>query len=116
MAKPLGSKEQRIGPKHRNGSGNDGSLNQRKMHIKVSAKKQAETFQGYTVKDMPGASPFDKALNFSLFKRGKITVEYITASAQKRAEMNGHGNNFVVTMKRRKLRALQRAQAAEDAA
>lgn len=47
--------------------------------------------QGKCFLDMPGAGEDDKRINFALFRRGKLRLDYINATPQKRAAMNGYG-------------------------
>jgi hypothetical protein len=68
----------------------------------VNNRKLSEVHDGLTVADMPGVTPMDKSMNFSLFKRGKLTREYVLAPPKKRAALNGHGNNAVLVHKLRK--------------
>ena len=46
---------------------------------------------GKTWQDMPGSDKTDKMMSFALFRRGKLSLEYVEATGLQRARMNNQG-------------------------
>lgn len=49
---------------------------------------QLPTHKGLTWKDMPGSDDTCRRMNFSLFKRGQISLEYVKLGQRQRAVTN----------------------------
>jgi len=64
-----------------------------------------EPHLGYTWKDMPGQSKDMKRMNFALFRKGHISLEYVQATPQKRKRMNMK-NDYQLKREARAMKAI----------
>lgn len=60
----------------------------------TAGAKPDPVHDGFTWRHMPGTTPMDRRMSFSLFKRGQLSRDYITTTHKQRAVLNVLGTGL----------------------